>query len=184
MQKRCAIASLLLVSVGHERETVRFMKKLAGNSLHESGCELTHFATRGELSEVRRLLQGGMNANGAQYMHPQFMDEPTLVPLVAAARFGNVEMVRLILEYQTDPKRAEHPNKHTFLHAAAQHGHCQVRVIIGAKQLSLCKRSHSLNFFHHNNNLEENLPDFYGGRDSTLNYLTHKFALKILDLET
>lgn len=102
------------------------MKKLAGNSLHESGCELTHFATRGELKEVTALLNSGLHANGIQNLQEQ----PTLVPLVAAARFGNSEMIKIILSHGGDPKRTEYPNKRTFLHAAAQLGKIQVNTMI------------------------------------------------------
>lgn len=101
---------------------MRFMKKLAGNSLQEAGCQLTHFATRGELKQVERLLSDGTNPNGAQ----DGLSEPTLVPLVAAARFGNCEMVRVMIDHGAEPIRTEHPNDHTFLHAAAQHGNFQV----------------------------------------------------------
>lgn len=101
------------------------MKKLAGNSLHESGCQLTHFATRGELKQVEQLLTDNTNPNGTQ----NELEEPILVPLVAAARFGNCEMVRVMVENGADTIRSEYPNKHTFLHAASQHGHCDVSTI-------------------------------------------------------
>ena len=111
---------------------------MAGNSLYESGCELSHFASRGELSHVRHLLsRDGIDPNGAQ----AHLDEATLVPLVAAARFGNEQMVQSLLEHGADPLRNEYPNKHNFIHAAAQHGHSRVlalaKTIIPKDRLSI-----------------------------------------------
>ena len=124
------LASLLLLSVGHEKESVRFLKKVAGNSLYESGCQLTHLASRGELSQLCHLLtKEGINPNGAQAN----LDEATLVPLVAAARFGNEQMVQNLINHGADPLRNEFPNNHNFIHAAAQHGHS--RVLTLAKEL-------------------------------------------------
>lgn len=113
--------TLLLITVGQEKEVVRFLDRLAGNSLHDSECRLTTLATRGEEAQILKLLELGVDANGTQ-KDP----EPTLVPLVAAAKFGNRNMVKQLIDNGADPLRCEYPSRQNFFQAAAQHGHAEV----------------------------------------------------------
>ncbi|CAG5100216.1 Oidioi.mRNA.OKI2018_I69.XSR.g16897.t1.cds [Oikopleura dioica] len=113
--------TLLLVSVGAEREVVRFMDMLAGNSLQDSECRLTTLATRGEEAQIVQLLDLGFDANGTQKDA-----EPTLVPLVAAGKFGSKKMVEHLINNGADPLRCEFPAKQNFFQSAAQHGHIEI----------------------------------------------------------
>ena len=122
-------ASLLLASVGHESEVVRYMTRLAGASLVATGCEVTHYASRGEAGRVRDLLQRGVDPNGIE---PEKF-ESNLVPLIAAARIGDLEMVRLFVECGATVNRVETGTKSNLLHVSIQHGHSKlVRYLIGA----------------------------------------------------
>ena len=116
-------ASLLLVSVGHEREVIRYMNRLAGASLNETGCELTHFAGRGESKRVKMLLEHGLDPNGIESEKL----ESNLIPIIAAARIGDLEMVKMFIEFGADLDRFELSSKSNICHILAQHGHNTVR---------------------------------------------------------
>ena len=62
---------------------------MAGASLIATGCEITHYASRGEAHRVRDLLERGTDPNGIE----PHATESTLVPLIAASRIGDLEMV-------------------------------------------------------------------------------------------
>ena len=122
-------ASLLLASVGHEIEVIRYMTRLAGASLVATGCEITHYASRGEAHRVRDLLQRGTDPNGIE---PEKI-ESSLVPLIAAARIGDLEMVRLFVECGANVNRVECGTKSNVLHVSIQHGHVKlVRYLMSA----------------------------------------------------
>ena len=109
--------------MGHEREVIRYMTRLAGASLDETGCELTHFATRGEFQRVKSLVEShGLNPNGIE---PN-KNESNLIPVIAAAKIGNLEMVKLLIENGAELNRSEINTKTNITHAVAQHGHLAV----------------------------------------------------------
>ena len=99
------------------------MTRLAGASLDETGCELTHFATRGEFQRVKSLVEShGLNPNGIE---PN-KNESNLIPVIAAAKIGNLEMVKLLIENGAELNRSEINTKTNITHAVAQHGHLAV----------------------------------------------------------
>lgn len=105
------------------------MTRLAGASLVATGCEITHYASRGEAHRVRELLQRGADPNGIE---PE-KNESSLVPMIAAARIGDLEMVRLFVECGAKCARVENGTKSNILHVSIQHGHVKlVRYLIGA----------------------------------------------------
>ena len=63
----------------------------------------------------------GFDANGTQKDA-----EPTLVPLVAAGKFGHKKIVEHLINNGADPLRCEFPAKQNFFQSAAQHRHIEV----------------------------------------------------------
>ncbi|KAJ5078837.1 ankyrin repeat ph and sec7 domain containing protein secg-related [Anaeramoeba ignava] len=105
----------------HGKKKIIVILKKAGDKTdikEINGAFLIYLAKKGDVKNVQRLLQKGADVN--------FADSKRWTPLICAAHYGRIEVVKELLKLPSVLVNAQAAMKTTALHHSAREGHADV----------------------------------------------------------